>query len=407
MSDLPEPLTPADSDLRGLPYMPLDVARLMESDLFALSTGDQFKAAVALWSKAWFQVPAGSLPDDDRILAHLSSAGPNWSNVRAMALHGWFRCSDGRLYHKVIGPKACEAWKARLAQRARANKRWSGEAAASNVPPVAMPADSHGNAVAYAAAHATAYPVAHPVAYAVACVDALDDATAYPAAYAVGDAVAHAVAMQVEVQVKEEEGRKDIELSLSSSQLASPGFEEFWRAYPRKIAKDGARKAFAKAVRSTSPAAIMAGLQRAQWNPDPKYVPHAATWLNAGRWQDEVAEVAPSRPAPLQPSQMPCMNDEPSAWAGVCDRFEEDDRDGVMRPMVGGDYLDIAARRIGTMAGFSWDWHGDWNVLAGWLRDGLNFERHIRPTIYRITERPDYQTPRSLKFFDQAVRSQA
>jgi hypothetical protein len=30
------PLTPADCDLRGLPFMPMDVVRILDSDLFAL-----------------------------------------------------------------------------------------------------------------------------------------------------------------------------------------------------------------------------------------------------------------------------------------------------------------------------------------------------------------------------------
>ena len=44
---LPEPLTPLEADLRGMPFMPLDVVRLTDSDLFALSTGEEFKAALA------------------------------------------------------------------------------------------------------------------------------------------------------------------------------------------------------------------------------------------------------------------------------------------------------------------------------------------------------------------------
>ncbi|MGO2959288.1 MAG: DUF1376 domain-containing protein [Acetobacter sp.] len=121
---MPEPLTPADCDLRGFPFMPLDVARLIDSDLFALSTGDEFKAAVALWCKSWIQLPAASLPDDDRILAHLSGAGARWKKIRGMALKGWIKCLDGRLYHPVISEKAAQAWKSRIAQRERAAKRW-------------------------------------------------------------------------------------------------------------------------------------------------------------------------------------------------------------------------------------------------------------------------------------------
>lgn len=119
MSDLPSPLTPPECDLRGMPFMPVDLVRLFDSDLYALSTGDEFKAAFTLWGKAFLQVPAGSLPTDDRILAHLSGAGGTWRKVRDMALRGWIKCSDGRLHHPVVAEKAKEAWEARVAQRAR------------------------------------------------------------------------------------------------------------------------------------------------------------------------------------------------------------------------------------------------------------------------------------------------
>lgn len=142
-STMPEPLTPADCDLRGFPFMPLDVARLIDSDLFALSTGDEFKAAVALWCKSWIQFPAASLPDDDRILAHLSGAGPRWKKIRGMALKGWIKCSDGRLYHPVISEKAAQAWKSRIAQRERAAKRWDKQKSASGIA-TALPDECHG-----------------------------------------------------------------------------------------------------------------------------------------------------------------------------------------------------------------------------------------------------------------------
>lgn len=119
MSDLPEPLTPPDCDLRGMPYMPLDITRLFDSDFYVHSTGDEFKAAVTLWGKAFLQVPAGSLPDDDRVLAHLSNAGAKWKKVRSMALRGFVKCMDGRLYHPTVCEKALDAWKARQAQRER------------------------------------------------------------------------------------------------------------------------------------------------------------------------------------------------------------------------------------------------------------------------------------------------
>ncbi|HXQ47529.1 MAG TPA: DUF1376 domain-containing protein [Caulobacteraceae bacterium] len=100
--------------------MPLDVGRLRDSDLAALATGDEFKAAVLLWCASWHQTPAGSLPTEDRVLARLSGLdAKTWARARAMALRGWIECSDGRLYHPVVAEKAIEAWHERLRYRQR------------------------------------------------------------------------------------------------------------------------------------------------------------------------------------------------------------------------------------------------------------------------------------------------
>ncbi|MDX2233629.1 MAG: DUF1376 domain-containing protein [Hyphomonadaceae bacterium] len=128
MTDLPEPLTPPDCDLRAFRYFELDAQRLEDSDFMAITSGDEFKAGVRLWIKAWRQVPAASLPDDDRVLAHLAGVAPEaWPALRTGALHGFVKCSDGRLYHPTLAEKAREAWASRERQKERANKRWSAE----------------------------------------------------------------------------------------------------------------------------------------------------------------------------------------------------------------------------------------------------------------------------------------
>lgn len=116
MTVLPEPLTPADCNLRGLPFMPMMVAQVMQSETFALSSGEEFKAAFTLWCASWLEVPAASLPADDRMLAFLSRA-KSWKKVKSMALRGWILCSDGRLYHKVIAEQAVDAWDKRTVYR--------------------------------------------------------------------------------------------------------------------------------------------------------------------------------------------------------------------------------------------------------------------------------------------------
>lgn len=68
-------------------------------------------------------------------------------------------------------------------------------------------------------------------------------------------------------------------------------FAEFWTAYPRKVGKDAAWRAWLKRRPSQQLAEdILAALQKQhEWlmREDGKYIPNPATWLNQGRWQDE------------------------------------------------------------------------------------------------------------------------
>jgi hypothetical protein len=117
-----EPLTPAGLDLRDFDWMPLEVMRLRDSDLSVLASGDAFRAAVLLWCAAWHQVPAGSLPSDDRLLANLAGYGRDlegWVHVKDDAMRGFIECSDGRMYHPVVCEKALEADEQRNKQRKR------------------------------------------------------------------------------------------------------------------------------------------------------------------------------------------------------------------------------------------------------------------------------------------------
>jgi hypothetical protein len=142
MNDLPSPLTSADCDLRDFGYMPVDVQRVCDSDLAALETPEACWAAFLLWCKSWHQVPAASLPDDDRVLAKFTGyqrAPDAWQAIREGAIRGWIKCADGRLYHPVVAEKANEAWFAKhrrahdqLCERVR--KRNKARVEASLVP---------------------------------------------------------------------------------------------------------------------------------------------------------------------------------------------------------------------------------------------------------------------------------
>lgn len=73
------------------------------------------------------------------------------------------------------------------------------------------------------------------------------------------------------------------------------GFDFFWDAYPKKTAKKDAARAFAKAIKKVSLETIMEALCRdcesEQWSRH--VIPHAATWLNGERWNDQRARRLP------------------------------------------------------------------------------------------------------------------
>lgn len=70
------------------------------------------------------------------------------------------------------------------------------------------------------------------------------------------------------------------------------GFTAFWNAYPRKVSKQEAAKAFARLKPDERLlAAILTAVERQaasqQWQRDGgRFIPHAATWLNGRRWED-------------------------------------------------------------------------------------------------------------------------
>lgn len=83
-------------------------------------------------------------------------------------------------------------------------------------------------------------------------------------------------------------------------------FEGFYAAYPRHVGKEAARRAFVKAVKTKAPATnIIEGARRyaaatAAAGTETRYIAHPATWLNAGRWSDDMQDAAPVERTPWQ-----------------------------------------------------------------------------------------------------------
>lgn len=77
-------------------------------------------------------------------------------------------------------------------------------------------------------------------------------------------------------------------------------FDTFWTSYPKKVGKGAARKAWQKIkpnaeLRDKMLAALETQKKSEQWTKENgQFVPHASTWLNQERWDDEVEAVEES-----------------------------------------------------------------------------------------------------------------
>lgn len=121
----PDPLVAPSVDLKDFPYTPIYRARLFGSAFHARATDSEWRAGVTLWLRSQDQVPAGSLPDDDLELCRLAELGRDikaWRKLKAGALHGWVKCSDGRLYNSVVASVVYEQWDRKTSQRNRTLK---------------------------------------------------------------------------------------------------------------------------------------------------------------------------------------------------------------------------------------------------------------------------------------------
>lgn len=217
--------------MADFPALPLFTDAYL-ADTRHLST-EEHGAYLLLLFEAWRR-PECCLPDNDALLARLAGlSAERWAQIKTTVMALWER--DGRKktwsQKRLLKERAYVAQKS-ASQRDKAVKRWNGDKKTD----------------------ATALHLQCPE----------DAPTPTP------------------TPIKKERGKP-----LS---LAPDGFEEFWQAVPRKVAKDKALPAYAKALRKADARTLIEGMRRyaqSRIGEDPQYTAHPASWLNAGRWQDE------------------------------------------------------------------------------------------------------------------------
>lgn len=102
--------------------MPLMVTRLRKSKAWVKARRNPALGfyMLNLWMFSWHEVPAGSMEDDDDVLADAAMCDPSkWGKVREDVLRGWVKCDDGRLYHPVVAERVLEAWASKVERKER------------------------------------------------------------------------------------------------------------------------------------------------------------------------------------------------------------------------------------------------------------------------------------------------
>ena len=109
----------ADTRAKGWRFE-LDHERIRQSDTWALASPDARPWLLMLWMVAWEQVPCGSLPAEDALIAARIGMSPKaFAKHRDVLLRGWWLADDGRLYHDTL----CERVQEMVGYREKSAKR--------------------------------------------------------------------------------------------------------------------------------------------------------------------------------------------------------------------------------------------------------------------------------------------
>jgi hypothetical protein len=123
---------------------------------------------------------------------------------------------------------------------------------------------------------------------------------------------------KIQVELNDARAKTEIEM-----QSAASDFETFYSAYPRKVSKTNAEKAWKKQKCVLSE--VMPSLQKQMklWN-DPQFIPHPATWLNGRRWEDDLTTKSiPTQQTAYKNNSNANLAQRKREWYDVCEERGE------------------------------------------------------------------------------------
>lgn len=279
-----KPLVKPEVHLADFPYMPLTIARLKSSRAWRICKRKPHLAfyMLNLWMACWHEKPAASLEDDDLTLADVAMCDDEtWKDLKKEIMHGWVKCSDGRIYHPVIADLAKEAWERKTARR---HQTEAARIAKEKTRLEKLEADRR-------AIKRLSSRLNNPDH-----IDDTDDGTS-PCERSVTSSVTEAETGSIRKKdMKDMKEGKEYNLSLPPVDAGNAGgqtelaFGMFMAAYPKKIEAKGVRHELGKLIaRGVSIDAVVAGAKRYDAETkgrDPVHIASPVKWLLGERWQD-------------------------------------------------------------------------------------------------------------------------
>lgn len=103
----------------------------------------------------------------------------------------------------------------------------------------------------------------------------------------VSNALGNALGNGQKKKEKEKEKKNKNMATASGSRDTDEGFARFWEAYPRKVKKPDALRAWKQTAKERPPLdELLAHLIGRTWGDDPQFVPHPASFLRGHQWND-------------------------------------------------------------------------------------------------------------------------
>jgi hypothetical protein len=118
-SELREPPYPEDMRAKGF-TLRIDWERIKQSSTWIKCPVELRPWLLMVWTVSWTNSPAGTWDDDDELISAAIGMDPRlFMANRDRLMRGWYRASDGRLYHDFIATLVLEMAEHRQKDRAK------------------------------------------------------------------------------------------------------------------------------------------------------------------------------------------------------------------------------------------------------------------------------------------------